>query len=352
MSASTALEGIQIVDFSRLLPGPLATHLLAQMGARVTKVESPKRTDFARIGLNQVDGASVLYHQLNHQKEELLVDYLSDEGRRQVEELIQKADILVEQFRPGAMEAWGYGYEAVKAINPKIIYVSLTGYGQSGSYTNKAGHDFNYLALSGIMSLLKDDSGKPVVPDTQFADISGSYMTVMAVQAALIKRYQTGEGSRVDVSVAHSILPFLAVPYSLSSTGLDHRMFNIINGKTTVNYAAYACKDGKWLSVGALEIKFWNNLCEVVGKPDWKRHTQLELTTAAFPKEDVEALFRSRERSEWLELFDGLDVCVEPILELNELEIHPLHRNGQSFDSFQTQGGETLKVPALPFKMQ
>ena len=209
------LSGIKIIDFTRLLPGPMATHLLTQMGAEVIKIESPKRMDYARASGPQVDGASILFHQLNHKKRLTILDYNSEEGKQEVLELIKGADALIEQFRPGAMDSWGLGYEEIKKINPRIVYVSLTGYGQQGSFAQEAGHDFNYLAYSGIMSLMKDEKGKPIVPDTQYADIAGAYMAVMALQAALLKQARTGEGSFVDVSLCDSVTPFLAVPYAL-----------------------------------------------------------------------------------------------------------------------------------------
>lgn len=345
------LKGIKIIDFSRLLPGPMATHLLAQMGAEVIKIESPKRMDYARASGVQVDGASILFHQLNHNKTMKIVDYSTDEGKAELLDMIKDADALIEQFRPGAMQAWGFGYEQVKAINPEIVYVSLTGYGQDNDFSNEAGHDFNYLAYSGIMSLMKDEQGKPTVSDTQFADIGGAYMAVIAMQAALLKKANTGKGSFVDVSIADSVNPFLAVPYAVHKGGMDYRKFNIINGKTTVNYATYQCADGKWLSVAAMELKFWNNVCEVVGKPEWKRDNQMELLVSAFPKKEVEALFKTKTRDEWTALFKGKDVCIAPILEIEELENSHYHQSKGTFEQFETPNGETLKTIKLPFLM-
>lgn len=345
------LQNIQILDFTRLLPGPVATHLLAQMGAEVIKIENPKRVDYARLHGKQVDGASLLFHQLNHNKELKSIDYTTAEGKAEVVEMIRQADALIEQFRPGAMTAWGLGYDEVKKINPQIVYVSLTGYGQEGAYANEAGHDFNYLAYSGVMSLLKDEKGKPTVPDAQFADISGGYMAVMAMQAALIKKAYSGEGSYLDVSLADSMMPFLAVPYSFTSAGWNYRHFNVINGKIAANYAAYQCKDGKWLSVGALELKFWNNLCDVLEKAEWKRDNQLALMNIAFPKQEVESLFLTKNRDEWMEILMGKDVCVAPVLELEELEESPFHQDRKSFETFETPGGTELKTMGLPFRL-
>lgn len=345
------LKGIKIIDFTRLLPGPVATHLLAQMGAEVLKIESPKRMDYARVQPGQVDGASTLFHQLNHLKTSKILDYNTHEGKAELLELIKDADALIEQFRPGAMEAWGLDYEAIKKVNPSIVYVSLTGYGQTGEFAAEAGHDFNYLAYSGMMSLLKDERGKPTVPDTQFADIGGAYMAVMATQAALIRRGITGEGSYVDVALSDAMMPFLAVPYGLHSGGLPYRQFNVINGKLAVNYAAYECADERWISVAALELKFWKNLCEAVEKPQWIRANQMELMNAVFPKEEIETLFKTKTRDEWAAFFKGKDVCVAPILEIEELHDSNFHKNRGTFVEFETANGTVLKAVSLPFKI-
>jgi len=346
------LEGFKIIDFTRLLPGPLATHMLAQMGAEVIKIESPKRMDYVREGMKKVGEASHLFHQLNHNKEAKLLDYEEQAGREEVRELIRKADALIEQFRPGAMESWGLGYEEVKKLNPGIVYVSLTGYGQNGEFRNEAGHDVNYLAQSGILSLLKDGQGQPTVPDTQFADICGAYMAVAGMQAALLKKARTGEGSFVDVSLCDSVLPFLAIPYSLNSAGLDYRLFNVINGKVAVNYAVYECADGKWISVGALEMKFWNKLCELLGKEAWKRNHQLELMNHVFPKQEVIDLFKSKTRDQWATICQAKDVCVAPVLEIEELENFSYHREKETFEKFKTTNGTELHTISLPFRVQ
>lgn len=345
------LDGFKIIDFTRLLPGPLATHLLAQMGAKVIKVESPKRMDYARASGPHVDGASVLFHQLNHNKVMKMIDYSEESGKAELLEIIKDADALIEQFRPGAMQAWGFGYEQIKAINPGIVYVSITGYGQDGKLNSVAGHDFNYLAYAGIMGLMKDEYGKPIVSDTQFADIGGAYMAIMALQAALLKKAKTGKGSYVDVALCDSVNPFLAIPYALHSSGLDYRQYNTINGKTTVNYAAYQCADGKWLSVAAMELKFWNNLCDALGKSDWKRTHFTDLMVSQFPKEEVETLFLSKTRAEWMDDFKGKDVCVAPILELEELETSEYHQSKGTFQDIETPNGTKLKTIGLPFRV-
>ncbi len=343
------LQNIKILDFTRLLPGPIATHLLAQMGAKVTKVESPKRMDYTRYMGPQIDGASAAFHQLNHNKESLILDYNSEEGKQQIWDLAKESDVFIEQFRPGAMDAWGLGYEAIKQVNPEIIYVSLTGYPKGSTHEKEAGHDFNYLAYSGLMSLIKDEKGKPIVPDTQIADIGGAYMAIIALQGALIKKLQGGGGSHLNVSLSKSIAPFLAIPYGLYTSKMDYRQFNLINGKTTVNYAAYQCSDGQWVALAAMEIKFWNNFCEVVGKEEWKRKHESELFNTQFDKSEIAAFFLTKTRDEWCALCKGHDVCLAPILEIEELEEAPFHQAQGTFEIFTTDKGTELRTIALPF---
>lgn len=346
------LDGIKIVDFTRLLPGPVATHLLAQMGAEVIKIESPKRMDYVRYSGEQVDGASILFHQINHRKTLKQIDYSTVEGERDLKEIISSSDVLIEQFRPGAMDAWGLGYEDIKKINPTIIYASLTGYGHGNNYSNDAGHDLNYLAYSGISSLMKDENGKPMVADTQFADISGSYMSVMAVQAALLNKARTGKGCFVDISLADAMNPFIIIPFTLYKGGMDYRKLNIINGKTAVNYATYECADTKWIAVAAMETKFWNNICDIVQRPDWKRDNGFELMNHCFPKQEVEELFKSKTQKEWLNLFKNKDVCISPVLEIEELESSDYHKSKAIFNTFETKNGTKFPSISLPFSIK
>ncbi len=343
------LNGIKIIDFTRLLPGPVATHLLAQMGAEVIKIESPKRMDYVRFMGPQVDGASTLFHQLNHNKDCRNIDYNSLQGHAEILKLIEDSDVVIEQFRPGAMDAWGLGFEKLSQLNPKLVYVSLTGYRDGGAYSSEAGHDLNYLAYSGIMSLLKDEQNKPVVAGTQIADIAGAYTAVMAVQGAIIKQLRSGEGSCINVPLAAALGPFLSIPYSIFSGGMDHQQFSMINGKVLVSYAAYQCADDNWVCLAALEMKFWNNFCEAVDQPDWKRQNELELFVQNFDKSLLINLFKSKSRDEWISFFKGKDVCVAPMLEIDELEQSPYHLDAGTFETFQTPMGKELNSIALPF---
>lgn len=306
--------------------------------------------DYAREAAMKIEGASALFHMINHLKEPLLVDYQSDEGYREVMEHISSSDVLIEQFRPGAMDAWGLGYDKLKEAFPSLIYVSLTGYGQEGAMSKVAGHDLNYLSLSGLLGMNRDDRDKPVIPGFQLADIgAGSYMTVTAVLGALYRRERTGKGCFIDLSMTRACTPLLQTPLALQQSGIDPYLLNVLDGRKIVNYAVYECKDGKWISVGALEVKFWNELCEVLGKNEWKRSHILELTVDQFPKQKVVDFFKTKKRDEWVNILEGADTCVTPVLELGEALDSSLFKEQSYMDIFRIQSGQSLLAIGLPF---
>jgi alpha-methylacyl-CoA racemase len=344
----TTLRGITILDFSRLFPGPLATNILASMGARVIKVEHPRRPDFAKFNPPLVNGVSTLYEALNANKEIREIDYTTPAGREEVKSWASGCDVLVEQFRPGAMEAWGLGYEALRRQNERLVYLSLSGYGQHGPYRDIAGHDLNYLAYSGILSLIRDEEGRLVIPGVQIADAAGAYMLTMACMSALFQRERQGRGAYVDVSMLDSLAPMLVIPATQYWGGISPRDANFLSGGL-VNYNVYACAGGKWMALAALEPKFWNNFCEMVDKPDWKRDQIWELSIAIFPKSEVEALFLEKNQAEWEALAAGKDVCLSPVREIEEMEADPQIRHRRRIFSRRRSDGAAAKGFMPPF---
>jgi crotonobetainyl-CoA:carnitine CoA-transferase CaiB-like acyl-CoA transferase len=342
------LNDCTIVDFTRLLPGPLATQQLALLGAKVIKIEHPKRGDLAKFQPPFVDGLSSLYRMLNFNKEVQELDYESEAGRAEITALIEKADVLIEQFRPGVMDALGFGYEQVKAINPGIVYISLSGYGQNSDLAQAAGHDLNYLAESGLLSLNTDENGKPVIPGFQIADIAGgAYGAVMACLAGLLNKAKTGLGGYFDVGIYQGILPLLTIPGSQYFGGLDPYAMKVLNGDL-INYNLYQCADGEWIALGALEMKFWKNFCLLVDKADWIRNNPLELSIHLFPKNEVEVLFREKTQAEWVALAEGQDICLSPVRKLPEV-IEKLKAQSQLTEAY-LKGDEKVYAFGLPFE--
>lgn len=316
---NTILDHIKVLDFTRLLPGPLATHLLAQLGAEVIKVERTATSDFIKHQAPFVDDRSTLDRALNSFKKLWLVDFSTPEGKQQILEKIKDVDIVIEQFRPAVMEHWGLGFEQLKAIKPDLIYISLSGYGQSGPMAQEAGHDINYLANAGILDMIRDEQGKPVIPAVQIADIaSGSYLTLSACLTALIGRSKNAKPQYIDVSMLNGLVPLLAIPMSQEWGGLSANLLKVLHGGL-VNYNVYEAKDGRWMALGALELKFWNNFCKLLDCLDWQRSSQVELSVRVFPKEEVEELFKTKTQREWIEFAEGQDICLSPVLKLEEL---------------------------------
>jgi alpha-methylacyl-CoA racemase len=326
------LKGLKVLDFTRLLPGPLATQMLAEMGADVVKIEDPDAPDYIRNFTPFVEEQSAYFLALNRSKKSLAINYTSEEGRKIIYRLAQSADVLLEQFRPGVMEKMGFGYEKLKAINPKLIYVSITGYGQTGPLAQEAGHDLNYIAIAGLLGIT-GDATKPIIPGGQVADVAaGSYMAVNGALAALYAREKTGNGQHVDVAMTDAVLPIITLQYArykAENKVLPAGTFELSGG--IANYNVYQCADKKWVALGALEPKFWNNFCDLVNQLEWKNNILLPPDEMESFKKSVAELFNNKTQKEWLSISKGKDICLTPVLQLDELENHPHHIHRKNF---------------------
>lgn len=316
-----ALQGYRILDFTKLLPGPLATLWMAQQGAEVIKVESPSSPDPVRFYPPMKDGVSVFYTALNAGKKSLCIDYRSEAGKEAILKLVEQADVVIEQFRPGVMEAFGLGFETLKKRNPKIILVSITGYGQTGEMAAKPGHDINYLSYSGMLDAQRDASGNPIISAAQLADVAGgSMMALNATTSALLHRERTHKGQHVDVSMTHcvSVLQSMRIAEELE-TGASN---GYLSGKLP-SYNIYKCADGRHVALGALEPKFWQKFCNLMGHPEWGgRLMENELI------DEVAAQFATKPMQFWVEKLEKEDVCLSPVLTVQEAAKHALFTNG------------------------
>ncbi|GIV35211.1 MAG: CoA transferase [Chitinophagales bacterium] len=318
------LKGLKIVDFTRLLPGPLATMLMADLGAEVIKIEDPDAPDYIRSFPPFIGNDSAYYISLNRGKRSVAVNYSVEEGKEIVRRLIREADVVIEQFRPGVMDALGLGYAACAQQHPRLIYVSLTGYGQTGPYAACAGHDLNYIGYSGLLETTGTKEA-PVIPGGQIADVAaGSYMTVNAVLAALYARERTGKGQHLDVSMLDCVIPMMALQIaSYYGSRKEPSRGDFSLSGAIANYNVYRCADGRFVALGALEPKFWENFCDLVGKPEWKTRMLNSGADMHALKEEVAALFLSKTRDQWIQLCEGKDVCLTPVLSIAELEQDP-----------------------------
>lgn len=319
------LSSLKVLDFSTLLPGPFGTMLLADMGAEVLRVESPTRPDMVRLIPPFDGGVSSAHAFLNRSKRAIAVDLKKPEGAELIKELVKDYDIVVEQFRPGVMDRLGVGYEALKAANPKLIYCSITGYGQTGPYKDRAGHDMNYLAIAGVLGYNGRKSTGPAPMAVQVADVAGgSCHAVMGILAAVIHRSQTGEGQFVDISMTDAAftLNALTAPPALvagQQPGLESTQ---LNGGTF--YDCYETADGRYLSVGGVEPQFFMQFCMTIGRPDLApKGIVMDPVVVAEVKSGIAAEIKKKTFAEWEPIFAALDCCVEPVLTFAEACEHP-----------------------------
>ncbi len=264
------MKGIKVLDFTRLLPGPLATYVMAHLGADVIKVEDTEGGDITRYSPPILEsGEGALFSLLNIGKKSLAVNLKKDKGKEIIYKLVENTDVLIEGFRPGVMEKLGLDYERLNKINPRIIYCSISGYGQTGPYRTKSGHDINYISLSGIEKLfISEKKGICVIPGVQIADISGALFAVIAVQSKLIEREISKDfsGAYIDISMTETSIFFgIESLGKFLVSGKEPEPFGEILTGGVVCYNIYKTRDGKWVSIGALEPKFWQNLVSALG---------------------------------------------------------------------------------------
>lgn len=263
------IKGLKMLDLSRLLPGPYCSLLLADLGMEVLKVEEPGQGDYIRkIGpIRRKESAYFLA--VNRNKKSMTLDLKMEESKEIFYRLTQSYDIVLESFRPGVMDRLGIGYEELKKRNPHVILCSLSGYGQSGPYRERSGHDINYIGLGGILEITGQRNGPPIIPGVQIADIGGGMMAAIAILAAVIHREKTGEGQFLDISMLDGIISWLSV--LAGKYFVDENLPQRGNMRITGRYACYQVyqtKDGRYMSLGALEEKFWKNFCEALGRED------------------------------------------------------------------------------------
>ncbi len=341
MTLANALEGIRVLDLSRLLPGPFLTMILGDMGADVVKVEDPRMGDYMRNFPPSKGGMSGRFHSVNRNKRSVTMDLKTDAERDKFLKMVAKADIVVETFRPGVMERLGVGYEALKAANPKIVLCSISGYGKDGPYVARAGHDLNYLALGGVVAMSAEAAGhKPSMAGVQIADVCGGSMWgAISVLGAIIQRDRTGEGAHLDISMTEGAMAMLCTEFGNMDAGGDvpTRGTSMLNGAVAC-YAVYETKDGKYMTVGSLEPKFWANLGKAIGRDMDFSEVVAPAAVQDKVRGELQEIFLTKTRDEWTKILEDHDCCCEPVLELDEVMEHPLHKARNMF--FTMDGGD------------
>ena len=314
----SALGGVRVIDLTTLLPGPLASLMLTECGADVIKIERPPGGDDMR----HMDGTGTLFRFLNTGKRFVMADFKNADDMTDIITLIKTADILIEQFRPGVLARLGLSYEVLSKINPQLIYCSITGFGQTGPLSSVAGHDLNYVAEAGLLSLGATPDGNPVIPPTLIADIAGgSYPAVMKILLAIIERQKTGRGCHIDIAMTDHIAPFM-LPAIASVHDLNK---NPVSGGELLSggsprYQIYKCKDGRHLAVAALEDKFWANFCQCI---DLAYELRLENANPNDVKAAIIKIVATQNSSHWQQLFSGKDVCCNIVSTVTEAISNP-----------------------------
>ena len=339
------LDGILVLDFSTLLPGPMATLMLAEAGAEVVKIERPGGEEMRRY-VPRWGRESVNFAMLNRGKKSLVLDLKQETDKARLGPLLERADILVEQFRPGVMARLGLDPETVRKINPGIVYCSITGFGQSGPKRDIAAHDLNYIGETGVLSLSMGPGDRPVVPPVLMADIAaGAYPAVLNILLALRERDRTGEGATLDIAMADNLFPFMfwAIGNAQAAGLWPTNGGDLVTGGSP-RYRLYPTADGKVLAAAPLEQQFWEAFVEAIGLPGKWRDDSIDPDGTAAA---VAALIAARPAAYWEERIRGVDCCCSIVKSLEEALADPHFRErGLFLERLANEAGE--EMPALP----
>ena len=340
------LDKIKILDFSTLLPGPYATMTLADMGADVLWVEPVSEGD---VSFKHRGAAMRSY--LGRSKKSIAINLKDPKGRAIIEKLIEDYDVLVEQFRPGVMDRLGLSYKSLSQLNSKLIYCSITGYGQTGPLKEKAGHDINYLSLSGVSSYSGTTSEGPTLSGIQIADLAGGSMhAVTGILAAIIERQSRNIGQHIDISMldaSFALNSIHAADYLVNDNEASFQSNNL-NGGGFYNY--YKTKEGKYFSVGSIEPKFFKELCEAMGRMDLYNLDYLTPEAQDKIHQGLTSAFGSKTFEECVTLFENIDACVEPVLSLSEAIESQQLQNRQMVVNVPKGAKETERQAGSPLK--
>ena len=313
------LDGIRVLDLSRLLPGPYASHILASFGADVIKVERPGEGDYMREYLPQTQGFNATFLTINRGKRSISLDLRKPAGKEVFRALVERSDVVLDGFRPGVMDKLGLGYQVLSQVNPKIIYAALTGYGQTGPNAQEAGHDLNYLALSGMLDLLGDAEGVPLVPGIQIADVAaGALPTVIGILLALQHRNKSKAGQMVDISMFDSLLGLMPVQIAnyTATKRRPKRGHERLFGRYAC-YNIYPVRNGRFMVVAALEPRFWAALCKAIDREDLIQDQFVEGHAQEILIAELTRIFQKKQVDEWMEIFTEFDACVTEVREIS-----------------------------------
>jgi len=347
-----ALEGITVLDFTRLLPGPFCTQLLCNLGAEVIKIEDPKLGDYMRSVPPIVRDVSYPFLMVNRGKRSLAVDLKTPEGQEIVHKLARGADAVVEQFRPGVMARLRVAYDDLAMMNPKLVYCSFSGYGQTGPYKGLPGHDINFQALAGILGVTTGREDKaPAIPGVPIADLASGFNAALAILAALRARDRTGRGEFIDISIYDTAITLMVLGLArFLATGEEP-----VAGETLLTgsfpfYSLYETKDGRWLSVATVEPKFWSRMCELIGAADLSEKQFSDGAERLAVAQTLAERFRTRTLAEWEALLENEDLPITGVKSVSEVVRDPHVKARGLLPAVDVSGLGKVKVIAHPAK--
>ena len=341
MTQQGALHGIRVVDLSRMLPGPYCSMILADHGAEVIAVEDRKFQD---------DG--LFFNDLNRNKRHMSLNLKTPEGLEIFFKLARQADIIIEGFRPGVVQRLGVDYAAIRQCNPGIIYCSISGYGQTGPLRDRVGHDVNYISNAGILDLIGEKGGRPIIPGVQIADIAGGTMNAaVGILLALFAREKTGKGQYIDISMTDGVLGLLALPSFLAqSRGRQQQASDGLLSHRYACYNTYETADGRYISIGALEARFWGRLCMQLNRPQYivlqydenQRHKIIE---------DFRNIFRMKSMADWDAELAEIEICFAVVKNFEDIVTDPHFRQRDMVHSYSGENGEIRHGFGIPVKL-
>jgi crotonobetainyl-CoA:carnitine CoA-transferase CaiB-like acyl-CoA transferase len=345
------LEGLLILDFTRLLPGPFATQLLCNLGAEVIKIEDPTLGDYMRSVPPSIQGVSYAYLMVNRGKRSLSIDLKTKEGRGILYKLVRNADIVIEQFRAGVMKKLGADYPTLSKLNRKLIYCAFSGYGQTGPAKDVPGHDITFDAHAGILGVSGDHSGRPAIPGVPMADLASGFNAAMSVLVALRTRDKTGKGEFIDVSIFDTAVSLMVLNLArFLATGEEP-----IAGETLLTgsfpfYNLYEASDGGWLAVAVVESKFWQRMCEILGVPELKEAQFADEREKTRVMTILRSRFRSKTKAEWEALFTEANLPIVGVRTVAELVRDPQVRARELLPIVDVPGLWKMPVIGHPAK--
>ncbi len=349
----TPLEGVRVLDLTRLFPGPLATMMLGDLGAEVIKVEDPPSGDLTRYWPPLKAGIGSGFLAVNRSKLSFTVNLKDPRGRELFLKLAKESDVVVEGFRPGVIDRLGIGYSQLRQVREDIILCSISGYGQDGPFRDRAGHDINYCARTGVLGLTGERNGPPMMLGVQVGDVTGgTWQALAGILGALFQRERTGQGQWLDIAMTDGAVTTAALMLAEALVGqpVPARGEAPLTGGYP-GYGVFETADGRYLSVGALEPHFFDALCEALGLPGHKGKTGLLGAEGLEVRQEIARAFKSRTQKEWMQVFQEVEACVEPVLEAEEVLSEPqLNHRGMFFEMDHPAAG-TLRLMSTPLKL-